>query len=112
MAQQFSVTTSALRIEGKKWDGLADKMQPVADAAKSLTLSPLAFFAGFSPDFALHSAAYDKFQTSVAKVLSEAVVEFRQLGFVLNKVADHYDEIDNKQALDLDKIYSTSPQVK
>jgi hypothetical protein len=39
-------------------------------------------------------------------------VEFRQLGFVLNKVANHYDEIDAKQAQDLDKIYSTSPQVK
>jgi hypothetical protein len=112
MANEFSVVTSALRTEGKKWDGLADRMQPIADAAKTLTLSPLAFFAGFSPDFMAHSAAYDRFQNSVAKVLSEAVVEFRQLGFVLHKVADHYDEIDAKKAQDLDKIYSTSPQVK
>jgi hypothetical protein len=112
MANEFTVVTDALRAEGKKWDGLADRMQPIADAAKTLTLSPLAFYAGFSPDFMAHSAAYDKFQNSVVKVLSEAVVEFRQLGFVLNKVANHYDEIDAKKAQDLDKIYSTSPQVK
>jgi uncharacterized protein YukE len=106
MSDKFTVVTSALRAEATKWDGLADKMQPIADAAKTLTLSPLAFFAGFSPDFAAHSGAYDKFQASVTKVLSEAVVEFRQLGIVLRKVASTYDETDEKQAQDLDKIYS------
>jgi len=112
MGNEFTVVTSALRAEGKKWYELADRMQPIADAAKTLTLSPLAFFAGFSPDFMAHSTAYNAFQNSVAKVLTEAVTEFRQLGFVLYKVATHYDEIDAKQAQDLDKIYSTSPQVK
>jgi len=106
MADKVTVVTSALRAEAGKWDGLADKMQPIADAAKTLTLSPLAFFAGFSPDFMAHSAAYDKFQNSVAKVLTEAVTEFRQLGIVLKKVASTYDETDEKQAQDLDKIYS------
>lgn len=106
MTDKVTVVTSALRAEAKKWDGLAAGMQPIADAAKTLTLSPLAFFAGFSPDFMAHSAAYDAFQNSVAKVLGEAVTEFRQLGVVLNRVADTYDETDEKKAQDLDKIYS------
>lgn len=106
MADKFTVVTNALRAEATKWDGLADKMQPIADAAKTLTVGPLAFYAGFSPDFMAHSAAYDQFQSSVAKVLTEAVTEFRQLGIVLRKVANTYDETDEKQAQDLDKIYS------
>jgi uncharacterized protein YukE len=106
MTDKFTVVTSALRAEAAKWDGLADKMQPIADAAKTLTLGPLAFFAGSSPDFLAHSGAYDTFQSSVTKVLTEAVTEFRQLGVVLRKVASTYDETDEKSAQDLDKIYS------
>jgi uncharacterized protein YukE len=106
MTDKVTVVTSALRAEAQKWNGLADKMQPIADAAKTLTLSPLAFWAGPSPDFAAHSTAYNQFQNSVTKVLTEAVTEFRQLGVVLNRVASTYDETDEKQAQDLDKIYS------
>jgi uncharacterized protein YukE len=106
MADKVTVVTGALRAEAKKWDALADRMQPIADAAKTLTLGPLAFFAGVSPDFLAHSSAYDKFQASVVKVLGEAVTEFRQLGFVLNRVANDYDATDEKNAQDLDKIYS------
>jgi len=62
MADKVTVVTSALRAEAKKWDALADRMQPIADAAKTLTLSSAAFFAGVSPDFVLHANAYDKFQ--------------------------------------------------
>ena len=106
MSDKVTVVTAALRAEAQKWTGLADRLQPIADAAKTLTLSPLAFFAGPSPDFIAHSGAYDNFQSTMSKILGEGVTEFRQLSTVLGKIASNYDESDEKKAQDLDKIYS------
>lgn len=106
MTDKVTVVTGALRDESKKWSGLAGKLQPIAEATKTLTLGPLAFFAGPSPDFAAHSLAYNSFQNTIAKILGQGVTEFGQLSTVLGKIADNYDESDDKAVQDLDKIYS------
>jgi uncharacterized protein YukE len=106
MADQVTVTSNALRTESKKWTELASKLQPIADAAKGLTLGPLAFWAGPSPDFVAHSNAYNSFQSTIVKILGEGVTEFQQLSTVLGRIADNYDVTDDKNAQDLDKIYS------
>jgi Excreted virulence factor EspC, type VII ESX diderm len=106
MSDKVTVVTAALRAESKKWTELSSRLQPIAEAAKTLTLGPLAFFAGFSPDFVAHSNAYNSFQNAMVKILGEGVTEFQQLSIVLDRIADNYDESDEKSAQDLDKIYS------
>ncbi len=106
MTDKVTVTTSALREESKKWIDLADKLEPIANAAKELTLGPMAFFAGPSPDFAAHHKAYVSFQSKMVKILGEGVTEFEQLATVLGRIADNYDETDEQSAQDLDKVYS------
>lgn len=106
MSDKVVVVREALEAESGKWTELAGKLQPIASAVDGLDLGPLAFFAGPSLDFAAHSAAYNKFQSTMAKVLGEGVTEFQQLATVLKKIAANWDESDEKAAQDLDKIYS------
>jgi hypothetical protein len=101
---ELNVILGALQDEAGKWNDLAERLAPIASAANSLTLGPTAFFIG-TADFLLHSAAYNEFQTRMADVLHEGVLEFSQLATSLNRAAAEYDRADSIVELDLEKIY-------
>jgi hypothetical protein len=102
---QVTVITGALRYEARKWRQLADRLAPVKSTVDSLGLSVSAFFIG-DVNAVVHSQAYDQFQSFMASVLTDGVIEFEQVGMALDKIADAYDRADKIAELDLQQIYS------
>jgi hypothetical protein len=100
-----SVVIVAVRAEATKWGDLATDVEPIATAAKHLTLEPTSFFIG---DFSagVYASAYAEFQASMAEVLAGAMVEFDQIGTALRKIADEYDRADAFVALNLNEIWT------
>lgn len=101
---EVTVVTEALRAEAAKWDDLCGAAAAVGQAADRLVLEPAAFFIG-DHNMVPHSLAYDAFQSFMVTVLGGAATEFEELGVVLRRIADGYDEADAVVALDLDEIY-------
>ncbi|MEU4555977.1 hypothetical protein [Micromonospora violae] len=100
----IEVLTDALRDEAGRWRRLAADMGDVERAASHLDLAPTAFFIG-DANTALHSFAYDSFQSFMFDVIAGAVVEFRQIAEALDRVANAYDRADAVVELDLNAIY-------
>lgn len=105
MPPELNVIVSALRDEARKWQGLSDSVAPIKTVVEGLHLSPSAFFIG-DANVALHSQAYNGFQSFMVTILGGAVTEFDQLGTALNNIADIYDEADQVIAVDLNRVYS------
>ena len=106
MPPELNVILSALHDEARKWQGLSDTIAPIKTVVEGLHLDPTAFFIGMDANVAVHSAAYDGFQSFMVTILGGAVTEFDQLGTALNKIADIYDEADQVIAVDLNRVYS------
>jgi hypothetical protein len=100
-----TVITEAVRAEGRKWEGLGDRMTDIKKAVDRLHLAAPAFFIG-DVNFALYSARYNHFQWTMSNLIGAAATEFHQVGVVLRRIADHYDRTDEIVEGDLNKIFS------
>jgi hypothetical protein len=103
------VITEALRNEGRKWIRLSDQMDLPRATAEGLTLEISAFFIG-DLNAVPHSQAYNTFHSYIVNVLRGAVVEFKQIGVALARIADEYDEADKVVSLNLNEIWTPPPQ--
>lgn len=106
-SRNVEVVTEAVEQEGKKWNGLSDKLAPIKSAVDDLQLSASAYYIGPTSlaDAGINSSAYNSFQAYILQLLKGGVTEFDQLGDALKKIADHYDRTDQVNSVNLDGIF-------
>ena len=104
----ISLETEAIRAQGRRWKGFADRLTPVRTTVEGLSLDESAFFVGELTGGA-YARAYADFWISMVGLLREAEIEFDLISTVLKGVADSYDEVDATTTRDLNKLYSVTP---